>query len=224
MLQAIRAVIFDFNGTLFNDTSFHNTAWKEFALKYGKTLTPDELDKNIHGFTNREILKYLFQRPLAEKELKNLYEEKENLYRSVCCGHPEKCILTKGTEDFIGFLCEINIPRTIATASYLPNVEMYFKIFNLERWFQLNQVIYDSGEFRGKPHPDMFLAASVKLGIPIADCMVIEDSKGGIQAAKNAGAGTIIAADFEENRSKFSQFTYIDRVISDFRQLKSYFE
>jgi len=224
MLQVINAVIFDFNGTLFNDTSFHNKAWKEFALKYGKTLTPDELDKNIHGFTNREILEYLFQRPLAEKELINLYEEKENLYRSVCHDHPEKCMLTEGAEDFIGFLCKKNIPRTIATASYLPNVKLYFKIFNLERWFQPNQVIYDSGEFLGKPHPDIFLAASAKLWIPMAECMVIEDSKGGIQAAKNAGAGIIIAADFEENRSKFSQFSYIDRIISDFRQLKSYFE
>ena len=40
----ISGVIFDFNGTLFNDTDFHDQAWKEFAGKYGKKLNNEDLD------------------------------------------------------------------------------------------------------------------------------------------------------------------------------------
>ena len=224
MTKAIKAVIFDFNGTLFNDTYFHDTAWQEFASRYDKNLSPGELDKNIHGFTNREIFTYVFQRALDKNELYQFYEEKEEIYRSICLNNPAKCILTKGAEDFFNYLSEKKIPRTIATASYLPNVEMYFNMFHLERWFQLDQVIYDSGNFRGKPYPDMFLAAAEKLQVPIKDCMIIEDSEGGIQAAGNAKAGVIIAAYFEGNHSNFSKFDYINQVITDFRQVFDFFE
>ena len=224
MASKIRAVVFDFNGTLFDDTEFHNQAWTEFAARYGKLFTPDELDRHIHGFTNREILEYIFQKPLKKKELEALYEEKEQLYRDLCKNQPERCILTNGAGDFLEFLLRNNIPRTIATASYLPNIHMYFSMFALERWFNPDHVIYDTGTYRGKPFPDMFLAAADRLGIPVADCMIIEDSKGGIQAAKNAGAGKIIAVDFKGTPNKFSQFPFIDSIIHDFRELKSFFK
>jgi HAD superfamily hydrolase (TIGR01509 family) len=223
MTDAIRAVIFDFNGTLFNDTEFHNRAWIEFSERYGKILSPNELDKHIHGHINREILEFLFQRTLTATELKKFYEEKEEIYRKICHNHPEQCRLTKGAREFLECLVHKNIPRTIATAAYLPNVRMYFDMFQLERWFCPDTVIYDSGEYRGKPHPDMFLAAALILGIPVAECMIIEDSTGGVQAAKNAGAGKIVAVDFEKNPGKFAQFQYIDRIISNFRDLISYF-
>jgi beta-phosphoglucomutase-like phosphatase (HAD superfamily) len=44
---------------------------------------------------------------------------------------------------------------------------------------------------RGKPHPDIFLYAAEKLGVAPADCIVIEDSVGGITAARAAGATAI---------------------------------
>jgi beta-phosphoglucomutase-like phosphatase (HAD superfamily) len=80
-------------------------------------------------------------------------------------------------------------------------------------------VIYDSGEYRGKPHPDLFLAAADKINIPIDKCLIIEDSHSGIQAARNANAGKIVAVNFDGRSDKFSQYTYIDSIISDFRQL-----
>ena len=64
-MNHIQAVIFDFNGTLFYDTNFHDAAWIEFAARYGTSLTKDELDKNIHGSTNKEILHYLFNKKLS---------------------------------------------------------------------------------------------------------------------------------------------------------------
>ena len=40
---------------------------------------------------------------------------------------------------------------------------------------------------RGKPHPDLFLCAAEKLGVEPENCIVIEDSDVGIEAARNAG-------------------------------------
>lgn len=219
MNNSINAVIFDFNGTLFNDSQFHNEAWSNFAGSYGKILKPDDYDNHIHGFTNTEILKFIFRRTLDKNELIVFYEQKENIYRNICKNNPEKCKLTPGAEEFLNHLLENSIPRTIATASYLPNIKMYFKMFKLHKWFSLQDIIYDSGEYRGKPYPDLFLAAAERIKIPINKCMVVEDSISGIQAARNAGVKKIIAVNFENNQDKFSQFDFIDSVISDFRQI-----
>ena len=146
-------------------------------------------------------------------------EEKESIYRDICLSNMEKVILTPGAEEFLEYLSIQNIPRTIATASYLPNVEMFYDLFHLNRWFSFEHIIFDSGEYRGKPNPDLFLAAAEKICQPIEKCLIIEDSISGIQAAKNAGAGIIVAVDFANNPNKFSEFDFIEFIISDFRQL-----
>jgi beta-phosphoglucomutase len=219
--MSYKAVIFDFNGTLFNDTEFHNQAWQSFAMNHGKMLSDEVLETNIHGFTNREILDFLFERKLTVEEHELFYEEKEDIYRTILHQHPDKCELAAGAKEFLDYLKKNNVPRTIATASYRRNVEIYFSIFNLGRWFNYEEVILDSGEYRGKPYPDMFLAAAQKIKIPIHDCMIIEDSLGGVNAAKNAGAGIIIAISTDNNPGKFSQLDFIDQIIADFRQLDS---
>lgn len=219
MTPCVEAIIFDFNGTLFNDSAFHNEAWSLFAGLHGKTLSTKDFDNHIHGYTNKEIIEFLFQRKTEELELQSYYEEKENIYRGICQNNPDQCILTKGAEVYLDYLSEKKIPRTIATASYLPNVEMYFELFNLKKWFSFEKVVYDSGEYRGKPYPDLFLAAAKKINTPINKCMVIEDSISGLQAAKNSGALKIVAVSFDSNPYKFSQFNFIDLIITDFSQL-----
>jgi beta-phosphoglucomutase-like phosphatase (HAD superfamily) len=219
MNNPIEAVIFDFNGTLFYDSHFHKDAWSDFAKLHGLQVYPDDFDNHIHGFTNKEIIEYLFQREPEKNELQELYEEKEAIYRKICEKHPDSCILTPGAKEFLNYLLLNGMQRNIATASYLPNVELYFRMFDLTRWFSRDHVVFDSGEYRGKPHPDLFLAAAEKINYPINHCMIIEDSISGIMAAKNAGAGKIVAVNFDSNPDKFASYDFIDAVISDFRQL-----
>ena len=52
---------------------------------------------------------------------------------------------------------------------------------------------------RGKPAPDIFLAAAHRLGRPPEECVVLEDSDpGGVQAAASAGIRTILIPDLYE--------------------------
>lgn len=219
MVPKVSGVIFDFNGTLFNDTDFHNHAWQDFAERYGKSLTSHDLETHVHGSTNREILEYLFDESLPPEKSTAYSEEKEIIYREICSQNPSRCVLTSGAEDYLNRLKRYDIARTIATGSYLKHVDMYFEMFSLDRWFEIDKVIYDSGIFQGKPNPDMFLAAAEKINIPINQCLIIEDSLGGVMAAKNAGAAEIIAFNSDDNPGKFSQFDFIDQIITDFRQI-----
>lgn len=107
---------------------------------------------------------------------------------------------------------------TIATATVKENVEFYFKIFNLDRWFDFDKVVYDNGTFPGKPAPDIFQIASNKLNLQPKNCLVVEYAYSGILSAKKASIGKIIAIDpFNKNCELFTENNIeINGIIKDF--------
>lgn len=56
----IEGVIFDFNGTLFWDTPYHNRAWDIYLQSHGRQISDHDKDLYIHGKPNRDIFNFLF--------------------------------------------------------------------------------------------------------------------------------------------------------------------
>ena len=57
----MKAVLFDFNGTLYDDTRFHRAAWRNFMKrKFDMELTEDEITAHYIGPNNSEIVQYCF--------------------------------------------------------------------------------------------------------------------------------------------------------------------
>ena len=113
-------------------------------------------------------------------------------------------------------LKENNIPRTIATMSEKDNVDFYIKEFNLSKWFDIDKIVYSDGTIPGKPAPDIYIIAAQKLGLKPEDCIVIEDAISGINSAKNAGIGKVIAIASMES-PKFYEKLGVDEIITDFQ-------
>jgi len=210
----IKGVIFDFNGTLFWDTAFHDLAFDIFLEKHGLQLTDDEKRVKIHGKANPEIMRGIFGDQISEKEIREYSQDKEAIYRQLCFNDLK---FAPGAEDLFDFLQEKEIPFTIATSAGIENVSFYFENMKLNRWFRLDKVAYNEGTFRGKPFPDLFLAAAKKLELLPQDTIIFEDSVAGIEAAENAGAGKIyIVNSYGENYSRFpydiiTDFDSVDR-------------
>jgi beta-phosphoglucomutase len=188
--MAIKGIIFDFNGTLLWDTPIHNLAWDRFLHNYHISLTDQEKNEKIHGKNNRDILRGLFNREISDEELAKFIDEKESIYRKMII--EQDLDLAPGATDFFDQLKEKQIIFTIATASGIDNVRFYFERYQLSRWFDFGQVVYDDGTMRGKPNPDFFEKALQKLNLKPAECVVFEDSYAGIKAAENARAGKIV--------------------------------
>jgi len=202
----IKGVIFDFNGTMFLDSPLHERAWIEMAAKIRhKPLGVEEFYQNLQGRTNLQIITYLLGRQPSEAELQKITEDKELLYRTRCAAPDGLHSLAPGVEDFLNQLKPSGIPFTIATGSYLPNVEFYFSHLGLGKWFDINNVVYDDGTYPGKPSPDIFLIAASKLNLDPADCLVFEDSYAGIRSAVAAGIGRIITVEPSLNAEKVAE-------------------
>lgn len=213
------AVIFDFNGTLFFDTEKHITAWEKYAEKIvGRPLTADE-NAAIMGRSNQFILKFLLGRMPTDDELSLMGEEKEAVYREMCLNDEKSFHLAKGAEELLDNLKDSNIPYMIATSSPLSNIEFYMEKMGIDRWFDSDKIVYDNGKLKGKPEPDIYLAAIEKLGISAKEAVVFEDSLSGIKAAKAAGIGKIIGVASYLSTEKLADTDGVDEVITDYTEV-----
>ena len=195
-----RGVIFDLDGTLLDNMALHAEAFAIFMTRHGLSR-PDEsqcqggsggtgespqLDQRgrIHsarahaGKRNRDIFPVLFGRALADDELRRFADEKEGLYRDLSRG---RLVALAGLDR----LHARSIPVAVATSAPPENVRHTLAELGLDA--RLDRVVRADEVPRGKPHPDVFLAAARLLGVPAAACVAFEDSPAGVAAAKAAG-------------------------------------
>ena len=216
----MKGIIFDFNGTLFWDSHLHYDAWRMFSKKLrGYEFSDDEMRKFMFGRTNKDIIRYCINKEPSDDMVKELAFEKESLYRKMCLAKPDSLKLAEGAEDFLYFLKQNNIPRTIATMSEWQNVEFYIDVFKLEKWFDLTKIVYSNSIIKGKPDPEIYTIASDKIKISPENCIVIEDALSGIQSAKDANIGTIIAIASLESHDLYKPINYLYQIINDFNDI-----
>jgi len=215
----MKGIIFDFNGTMFMDSDLHEAAWLYLIQKYSNNeMTEDDILKNVHGKTNDVILRNFISQELTDEEVQKLSDEKEAYYRDSVLASTDHKEFTVGLREVLDYLKAEKIPMTIASASPKINMDFYFDYLHLGKWFDYEKMVYHTGSFPGKPAPDIFLIAAEKIGVEPENCIVIEDSYSGLQAAHNAKIGTIIAIDPEgKNRAVFeAEDLAPDGVIEDF--------
>lgn len=192
----MKAVLFDFNGTLYDDTRFHRAAWREYMKeKFGMDLTDEEITTHYIGPSNSEIFRYCFGDRYSEAETAEFSREKEVAYRKAARSRPENLRLMDGAPELFDLLVERGIPFALATASPIENVQFYLEDLGLKKWFDMERIVYEEGKLPSKPNPAFYLEAARRIGVDPADCVIAEDSIIGIQAAINAGAGRIVAID-----------------------------
>ena len=93
-----------------------------------------------------------------------------------------------GAREFLAVWREV--PNCIASSSSPERLALSLDVLGMTALFE-GRVFSASNVARGKPHPDIFLYAAEQLGVPPSDCIVIEDSIGGVTAACAAGATAI---------------------------------
>ena len=213
-------VIFDFNGTLFFDSDKHEEAWRIFSKKLrGNSLNDEELQKVMHGRTNKSLIEYLLGASIDDERLFQLSEEKEEVYRAMCIKDKTNFKLTLGAIELLDYLKEKQIPYTIATAAGKTNLSFYFETLNLSKWFDLNKIVFDDGLILSKPEPDIYLKAAAKIGIKPEKCIVVEDAISGIESAYRANIGKIIAIGPKNNHENLRKMKGVNYVISNFKEL-----
>ena len=206
----MKAVLLDFNGTLFFDSGFHAEANSKSFLLYFFTSI-------IHHILLDFDLLQCNPLQLSEQERQEVSRRKEALYRRICKENPHRVQLVDGAIEFLDELKECKIPFILASASIKDNIDFYFETFALDRWFDKNQCVYDDGTYADKG--EMHKEAAKRLGIELKDCVVVEDSISAITHAKENGAGCIIAIGNESAKDEILKLE-VNHYIKDFTEMK----
>ena len=210
----MKAVIFDFNGTMVFDGIYHDQAWKKFSKRIrGYELSDDELNHKIHGTVNEKIIEYL-KPGVCKEENKQLSLEKEALYREMCLQDKDNYKMVEGLSDYLDYLKAKNIPFTIASASIKENMDFFVEVFGLEKWIKKDTIVYNDETHIDKK--SMFLEAASRLKVDIKDCIIFEDSFTGVKCAKEIGCKMIVAIPLDIYREEFEKMNEVVFTIQDY--------
>jgi beta-phosphoglucomutase len=187
-----RGVIFDFNGVLLWDIPWHRAAWARLSRELGTKPFSEKEWESFEGQSTKELLPKLEGKELSEKEKDKEERRKDELYKEVAAEHAGEMSLSPGARELLDLLIDHSIPRAIATSASPDGMQMYIGKLRLIRWFKPEHIVCNDGTFPGKPAPDIYRIAAERIGVPIGECIVIEDALSGITAASSAGAGCVI--------------------------------
>jgi HAD superfamily hydrolase (TIGR01509 family) len=182
--MAVEGVVFDLDGVIVESEQLWNRAKRELVLEQGATW-PDDAERTMMGMSSPEWSAYLhgLGLPLDAEEInRRVVERMLALYE-------EDLPLLPGAVDAVRRLAD-RWPLGLATSSNRPVIEVVLDRADLEACF--TAVVSSEEVARGKPAPDVYLAAARDLGVRAAACAAIEDSSNGIRAA-HAADMTVIA-------------------------------
>ncbi|MDY6820909.1 MAG: HAD family phosphatase [Deferribacterota bacterium] len=194
----LKGVLFDFNGVLLPDSELQEMTWKKLSYKIkGIDYNIKYLRNVIHGRGTTDLIKLLIDSNIKDGDIQNIMNLKEEMYRELCLSNKELFKLTPGAIELFERLEFYNIPFTIASSASEADMRFYFEHLNLNKWFNWNKIAYFDGKVKTKPAPDLYILGAKKLNLDPTECCVIEDAVAGMQAAKNANAGFIVAVSIE---------------------------
>ena len=177
----MRAAVFDLDGTLVDNMGFHLRAWQTTAQRLGLSVSAERFEREYAGRKNEEIFPHLLGRPVDAEELHALAEEKESLYRELYLPHVSPMA---GAPELLDALEARGLMVAVASAAPEANRKMVLTALG---WAARFGAVVGGEGLRGKPAPDIFLAAAAKLGVAPEDCVAFEDAVHGVASARAAG-------------------------------------
>src|SRR5918912_2026750 len=181
-----RAVLWDVDGTLVDSLEYHWLSWREALAKEGYALTREQF-LSTFGRRNDEILRTYFGDDIAPERVTRISLGKEEAYREM--------VRSRGIEALPGVRRWLHQLKTDgwrqAVASSAPplNLEVILAALDVNDCF--DAIVSAEEVERGKPDPQIFLAAAAKVRTPPARCVVVEDAPAGTEAARRAGMRAI---------------------------------
>ncbi|MBI3051470.1 HAD family phosphatase [Candidatus Woesearchaeota archaeon] len=186
----IKAVIFDLDGVLIQSQELHRLAWNKELERFGLSFTKEEF-QHYFGLRGQEIVrkKFTISGKQAPEDIPTMIFQKNAYFRQIAENSLEPL---PGAKELLQNLKRQNYKTALGTSAPRENVEFFMKKTGLGKYLDGYACADDVS--KGKPEPEVFLKAAEKIGAKPAECVVIEDARHGIQAAKKAGMKCIAVA------------------------------
>ena len=185
-MNLAKAYFFDMDGVLFDSMPRHAIAWEEVMKQHGLPFTAYDCYIN-EGRTGESVIREAFQKALGrdatQEEVKTIYAEKSAYYHQLL---QTTTPTIPGVADVLQFVKEQGHQIWVVTGSGMRTLlDSLNEVF--PSIFQQDQMITAFDVTQGKPHPEPYLKAWERSGLPKKQCLVIENAPLGVRSGKAAG-------------------------------------
>lgn len=179
-LIALRAAVFDLDGTLIDTEPRNRLMWRRLFEKHG---APHD-DALLTSFAGRRGLEALADvaHLFPGRTVEELFEQAIS-YESL----PDMPVPAPvpGAVDLVRALADAGVPMAVVTSGQRPYAEGLLNALGIR---DLLDIVVTAGDVvTGKPHPEGYLAAARDLNVPPAAAVGFEDAPAGVAAVKAAG-------------------------------------
>ncbi|MGL6162598.1 HAD family hydrolase [Microbulbifer sp.] len=206
--MSIKAILFDHDGTLVDSEPAHFRIWRKVLSGYGVDLSEQQYRDHYAGVPSRANAVDMVSRFSIEAEPDSLAREKVLAMSDFISRTAFP--LMPGTRETVRRFHALGLQLAIVTGSGQEVVTATTRTHSLLSLFAT--VVSGDDVQRNKPHPDGYLLAMQRLGLSAKECLAVEDTEAGLNAATEAGIDCLVVPndmsthhDFSRAREKFAR-------------------
>ena len=180
----IKAILFDLDGVLVEARELHYQALNKALDTFGYTITRDEHLSTYDGLPTKKKLEMLTKQKGLPKDIyEKVWKEKQNQTRKII---QEEFTHDERIRGILSRLKKDGYTIAVCSNSIRETAELMLSQKGLSEYIEF--LVSNEDVRFSKPHPEMFLKAMVQLSVGPRECLVVEDSHHGREAADASGA------------------------------------
>jgi HAD superfamily hydrolase (TIGR01509 family) len=194
----LRAIVFDMDGLMVDTEPLSRRAWEHVLRPFGVRLA-DAVYGRMIGHRTGEAVKLLldaYDLPLTAEEIMN---RKAAVLEEILA---DELPVMPGLMALQAEISRRSLPWAVATSSSRRHAENL--LLRLGLLNDCHALVGGDEVVHGKPAPDIYLLAAQRLGVPAHQCLALEDSSPGCQAATQAGMVTIAVPNGQTKTAEFA--------------------
>ena len=214
---AIQACLFDLDGVLTQTASVHAAAWKQMfdeflrmrAEQTGQPLVPFDPVRDYAEYVDGKprydgVRSFLSARDIqlpegppddqpAAETVHGLGNRKNELVLDLI--RRNGVMTYEGSVHYVRAVRDAQLHRAVVSSS--ANCREVLEAAGIDDLFEVrvDAIVADREHLKGKPAPDMFLAAAAAVGVPATEAAVFEDALAGVAAGRAGGFGFVVGVD-----------------------------
>jgi beta-phosphoglucomutase family hydrolase len=208
-ISARQGVLWDMDGVLVDTGEFHIRSWQDVLDDYGIAFDRLKFQQAL-GMNNAGTIELLMGHKPDAGLIEAIATRKEECFRQLMIGHVTPL---PGVLEWLQHWHDQQIPMAVASSASAENINFIIDALHIRSYFHS---LVSGADIPGKPDPAVFLSAAQHLGLPPTNCIVIEDSIAGVEAARRAGMRCIAVT----TTNPAHALTAADLVVSSLAELK----
>jgi beta-phosphoglucomutase len=180
-----RAILFDFNGVIIDDEPQHCEALTAALAEYDIPLDRETYYREYLGFDDRECFRFTFARHGRKTDARTVADAIERKARHYGAAIHRSMTLVPGAGDFVRAAADQGLALAVVSGALRREIDLVLEVAGLRSHFSV--VVAAEDVSACKPDPQGFTRARHTLGLAPEQCVVLEDSLPGLEAARAAG-------------------------------------